>query len=62
MKDCTYVVTIPVNTNTDTQTQHKINEEKLKKYLDDGYVVTHITSSVIKDNMCVYHWLEKETK
>ena len=62
MKDCTHVVTVPVNTNTDMQIQHERGEEELKKYLNDGYVVTHITSSVIRDNMCVYHWLEKETK
>lgn len=60
MKDCTYVITIPVNSGTDMQIQHKKCGERLKKYLEEGYVVTHITSSVIRDNMYVYHWLEKE--
>lgn len=60
MKDCTYVVTIPVTSSTDMQIRHKGCEERLKKYLEEGYVVTHVTSSVIRDNMYVYHWLEKE--
>ena len=62
MKDYQYIVTVPVNTSMDMQIQHKKCEEELKKYLNDGYVVIHITSSVIRDNMYVYHWLEKETK
>ena len=61
-KDYQYVVTVPVNTTMDMQTQHKTAEEELRKYLAEGYVVTHITSSVLRDNMFVYHWLEKETK
>lgn len=62
MKDCTYVVTVPVNSSINVQNQHKLCEQELNKYLNDGYVVTHITSSVIRDNMYVYHWLEKEIK
>lgn len=62
MKEYQYVVTVPVNSSIDMQTQHKRCEEELKKYLKEGYAVTHITSSVIRDNMYVYHWLEKEIK
>ena len=62
MKDCQYVVTIPVSTSKDMQNKDKDCQKKLNAYLEEGYVVTHITSSVINDNMFVYHWLERETK
>ena len=61
-KDCQYVVTVPVTTSIDMQNKDEEGLRKLNAYLDDGYVVTHITSSVIDRNMFVYHWLEKETK
>lgn len=63
MRYCTYVVTVPVivDSGIDMQNQHKRSEQELKEYLKDGYIVTHITSSVI-NNMFVYHWLEKEIR
>lgn len=60
MKDCQFVVTIPVGRDKECENVKQL--DKLNTYLNSGYVVTHITSAVIEDNMYVYHWLERETK
>ncbi len=60
MKEYAFVVTIPVGRGKSNEDKEQV--DKLSKYLNNGYVVTHITSSVLQDNMYVYHWLEKETK
>lgn len=61
-KDYQYVVTVPVHCSPDMEKLDTEGFQKLNTYIEEGYVVTHITSSVINDNMFVYHWLEKETK
>ena len=61
MKECAFVITVPVG-KIGSKDENKKQVDTLTKYLNDGYVVTHITSSVIENNMYVYHWLEKETK
>lgn len=61
-KEYQYVVTIPAHCSPDMEKLDTAGVEKLNKYINDGYVVTHITSSTINGNMFVYHWLEKETK
>lgn len=61
-KDCQYVITVPVHTRIDMENEDEEGLKKLNAYLEKGYHVTHITSSVIDSNMFVYHWLEKETK
>ena len=60
MKEHAFVITIPVGRNNDEKDKKQV--DALSRYLNDGYEVTHITSSVIQDNMYVYHWLEREIK
>lgn len=60
MKDCQYVVTVPVYCDSDMKNEDTEGRQKLNTYLEEGYSVTHITSSAIDGNMFVYHWLEKE--
>lgn len=62
MKEIQHVVTVPVYCSLDMQNKDSEGLQKLNKYLEEGYVVTHITSSVINSNMFVYHFLEREVK
>lgn len=61
MKECAFVITVPVGTSNHN-CEDKKQMGKPSEYINNGYNVTHITSSVIQDNMYVYHWLEKETE
>ena len=46
------------NISEDFEKQNQI----LKSYIEDGFNVTHVTSSTVNDVMYVYHFLEKEVK
>jgi hypothetical protein len=36
--------------------------QTLKNYIEEGFNVTHVTSSTVNDVMYVYHFLEREAK
>ena len=64
MKD-TRTVTMPVcwsGIRTRVQKDSDEQRELLIQSLEEGFTVTHITSSTVNDVMYVYHFLEKEIK
>lgn len=36
--------------------------QTLKSYIEEGFNVTHVTSSTVNNVMYVYHFLEREAK
>lgn len=64
MKDIR-TVTMPVcwsGIRTKVKEDGDKQKEFLIKSLEDGFTVTHITSSTVNDVMYVYHFLEREAK
>lgn len=64
MKD-TRTVTMPVCWSGIRARVQKDSDEQRKfliQSLEEGFTVTHITSSTVNDVMYVYHFLEKEIK
>lgn len=56
-------VIIPVcwtGVNPKVQKDFEANKLLLKEAIDEGFTVTHITSSTVNNIMYVYHFLEKE--
>ena len=56
-------VNIPVcwtGVNPKLQKDTEASNLLLKKAIDEGFAVTHITSSTVNNVMYVYHFLEKE--
>jgi len=59
------VVNIPVcwtGVNPKVQKDSEASNLLLTKAIDEGFTVTHITSSTVNNVMYVYHFLEKEEK
>ena len=46
------------NISEDCEKQNQI----LKSYIEEGFNITHVTSSTVNNVMYVYHFLEKEAK
>lgn len=64
MKD--YIgINIPVawtGTRPNIAEDHKKQDQALKSYIEEGFNVTHVTSSTVNNVMYVYHFLEREAK
>lgn len=60
-----YGINIPVawtGTRPNISEDHEKQNQVLKYYIEEGFNVTHVTSSTVNNVMYVYHFLEKEAK
>ena len=46
----------------DVQDDAMVRNGELTKAIEDGFAVTHVTSSTVNNVMYVYHFLEKEVE